>query len=148
MCNLMTILAQINFCSSYHLFCHVVKYFFTRASLFNPCSEQNSRSCQNIAATKLAQKLYDVMERNDFQSWSSLFKFSRRCMMQPKCCGRRWNLALLVKKQLKEESDSWLQHHSYDHHCWLPLALMHHFAKPVSAKLEAGVREQFMCSVW
>ena len=95
------------------------------------------RAARHLAATKLARALDDVSEKNDSSSWARLFKFSRRCLAQPRRGGQRRNLTTVVKRQLEDEADPSFQRDS----C---LARMHssdpmqYLAKRVSAKLEEG----------
>ena len=105
--------------------------------LFITCFETNSTRARHLAAIKLARVLNEVVEKNDFHSWARLFKFSRRCLIQPKRGGRRRNLATLVKKQLEVEADPPLQHQRHHRHR-LPLDSTHYLARRVSAKLEMG----------
>ena len=70
------------------------------------------RAARHLAATKLARALDDVSEKNDSSSWARLFKFSRRCLAQPRRGGQRRNLTTVVKRQLEDEADPSFQRDS------------------------------------
>ena len=49
------------------------------------------RASRHHAATKLASILDNVCDKNDTDSSARLFKFSRRCLAQPRCgSGKLW----------------------------------------------------------
>ena len=63
------------------------------------------RASRDQAGLKLATILEGVVSRNDAPAWERLLLFSTRCLRVPARCGRRWSLATLVNKQLREEED-------------------------------------------
>ena len=63
------------------------------------------RSSRNLAATKLAAILVDVVVENNVESWSRLFNSSSRCLAVPRRGGHRRSLVTLINAQLREERD-------------------------------------------
>ena len=93
------------------------------------------RAARHQADSKLARLLDDVTARNDILSWARLFKFGRRCLVQPQRGGQRRNLSTLVKRQVDKEADP--SSTTFPHRPTLSDPI-HSLAKRVSAKLEEG----------
>ena len=95
------------------------------------------RATRHLTARKLAVVLEDIVKKNDSPSWECLFKFSRRCLAQPRRGGHRRSLASAVKHQVEEEADPEI--HTVISH---PRSSdpMHLLAKRVSTKLEGDYK--------
>ena len=63
------------------------------------------RASRHLVATKLAHILDDIVAWNTEETWSHLFKFSSRCLAQPKRGGQQCSLASAVNRQLQEETN-------------------------------------------
>ena len=97
--------------------------------------KRNPRAAWHLTAKKLAVVLDNIVKKNDSSSWERLFKFSRRCLAQPRRGGHRQSLVSAVQCQVEEEADPGI--HTVTSH---PQSSdpMHLLAKRVSAKLEEG----------
>jgi len=63
------------------------------------------RASREPVKLKLVTILESVVSNNSPDSWERLLHFSGRCLRVPPRGGRRWSLATMVNKQLREESD-------------------------------------------
>ena len=61
------------------------------------------RASREQALSKLANILEGVVNNNSPSSWERLFLFSTRCLRVPSRSDRRWSLATMINKQLREE---------------------------------------------
>jgi len=64
------------------------------------------RGSREQALGKLGGILEGVIGNNTLSSWERLFRFTGRCLRVPTRGGRRWSLATMVNKQLREEEDA------------------------------------------
>ena len=79
----------------------------------SPFSNSNSfrvlkrvpRESRDLAARKFASIIDEVVLLNNHTSWSRLLKFAFHCFRQPSRGGKRWKLAKLVNKQIREDTD-------------------------------------------
>ena len=93
------------------------------------------RASRHLAATKLAEILDDVTDKNDLGSWFRLSRFSSRCLAVPKRGGRRRSLAAAINMQLREELDAPIQP---PRQLSASRDVLSSLARRVSSKLEEG----------
>ena len=63
------------------------------------------RASRDLVRSKLTSLLEGVVSSNAISSWERLLHFSARCLIVPPRGGRRWSLATMINKQLREEAD-------------------------------------------
>lgn len=63
------------------------------------------RASREQSLKKLASILEGVVSSNCPRAWERLFHLSARCLRVPARSGRRWSLATMINKQLREEED-------------------------------------------
>ena len=94
------------------------------------------RASRHLAATKLADILDEVTDKNDITSWTRLSTFSSRCLAVPKRGGRRRSLATAVNAQLRDASELPTQPPHQSSEPRVTRDPLSNLAKRVSSKLE------------